>query len=655
MKNKLLSRMSLLIALVVAISIAAGGQQTQTQIASSVERLRAHIEYLASDKLEGRRTGSPGANLATEYIAREFSRYGLRRSIGYDTPGMSHFEADSPNRYLQKFPYVAGVELGKSNQTLFQVSSAAPVNLRVGEDWMPLGLSSSGKIENAGAMFVGYGITASELKYDDYQNGKAAGKIAIALSGTPDGDNPHGQFAQYEDIRWKAIAARNARATALVIIARAENFRDDRLATLHFDHGAGDAGLPVVAISRSVAARLFEANGIKNFGEFVEQVSTVLAQPGTKEIRGHAVNTSYSFDLLSNTKLTVSTDVVRHEVQAANVVGLLDGSDPTLKKEVIVIGAHYDHLGRGGEGSLASKEGDIHHGADDNASGVAGVLELARIFKEQRPRRTIVFIAFSGEEEGLLGSNYYVNHPIVPLANTVAMINMDMIGRMKDNKLIVGGVGTAQEWRASIAEAQEFSAALRSLMASTVPKMVVGDGLLKTLDLTLNEDGYGPSDHSSFYAKQIPVLFFWTGTHEDYHKPSDTADKINYPDEARIILLVAGIVTSLDINDKRLSYTVAKSESTGRSTGFRVYLGTIPNYADSSDGLLLDGVRDDSPASKAGIKAGDKIVKLAGREVHNVYDYTYALGEMKAGQEYEVELLRGGERLKLTITPAARK
>jgi membrane-associated protease RseP (regulator of RpoE activity) len=183
----------------------------------------------------------------------------------------------------------------------------------------------------------------------------------------------------------------------------------------------------------------------------------------------------------------------------------------------------------------------------------------------------------------------------------------------------------------------------------------VGLAFEKPFDLTLNEDGFGPSDHSSFYAKQIPVLFFWTGTHDDYHKPSDTADKINYADEARILGLVERVVYDIDNTDKRPAYTVAKSEATGRSMGFRVYLGTIPNYADSNDGLLLDGVRDDSPASKAGLKAGDKIVKLAGRDVRNVYDYTYALGEMKAGQEYEVELMRGGERIKAMITPAARK
>jgi Zn-dependent M28 family amino/carboxypeptidase len=362
-----------------------------------------------------------------------------------------------------------------------------------------------------------------------------------------------------------------------------------------------------------------------------------------------------------------------------------------LNEETIVIGAHYDHLGRGGEGSLAPREGDIHHGADDNASGVAGLIELARMLSTQnpKPRRTIVFIAFSGEEEGLLGSDYYVNHPIVPLAKTVAMINMDMIGRLQDSKLIVGGVGTASDWRSMIQSentvekmqaaaaknpsasgSPNYQVSLNGQASSTGFPIVIGANgqpvvtaelsklplsLAAPFALTLNEDGFGPSDHSSFYSKQVPVLFFWTGTHDDYHKPSDTADKINYEGEARIVSFVARIVSDVDKSDKRPTYTVAKSEAQGRSSGFRVYLGTIPNYADSNDGLKLDGVRDDSPAAKAGLKAGDRVVKLAGRDVKNVYDYTYALGEMKAGQEYEVEVMRDGQRLTMKIKPEARK
>ena len=697
MKIQLLNRRLLMAALIAAVSLTVVGQRTSSEHAPSVERLRAHIEYLASDKLEGRRTGTPGANLAAEYIAREFSRYGLRRSIGRDLPGMSILEADSPKRYLQEFPYVAGVDLGKRN-TLRLIApppsqkTAATANIestdfRVGEDWLPLGFSSNVDIQNAEYVFVGYGITAPELKYDSYHAGTLDGehtgtnnRIAIALAGTPDGDNPHGAFARYEGIRWKAIAARNAGAKGLLIVAQEKNFKEDRLAKLNYDNSAGDAGLAVAVISRQAVARIFPAGDSEHTFQVLTETAQADSPVGPDGVRH--TKAIISLPIIGVT-FSMSVELIRREVSSANVVGILDGSDPTLKNEVIVIGAHYDHLGHGGEGSLAPREGEIHHGADDNASGTAGMLELARLFRSQelRPRRTIVFMAFSGEEEGLLGSNYYVNHPIVPLANTVTMINMDMIGRMKDNKLIVGGVGTAPEWRQALAAAnapERMRVALAPASPADMPRPVSTIGrevpgrevpivtgsngspvvtlsFEKSFDLALNEDGFGPSDHSSFYAKQIPVLFFWTGTHEDYHKPSDTADKINYADEARILSLVRRIVYDIDTNDKRPVYTVAKSESTGRSSGFRVYLGTIPNYADSNDGLLLDGVRDDSPAAKAGIKAGDKIVKLAGHDVRNVYDYTYALGEMKAGQEYEVELMRTGERITLKITPAARK
>lgn len=643
-------RINLLILLLSLVTANAVAQQSLPSTPST-ERLREHVTYLASDKLEGRRTGSSGATQAAEYIAREFSRYGLRRSIGRDLPGMSHLEADSPRRYMQEFPYVAGVELGKGNTLSFSAGDGSVTNLSAGEDWMPLGFSANGRIEKLPGVFVGFGITAAELKHDDYSGADVAGKIAIAFVGTPDGDNPHGQFARYEGPRWKAIAAKNAGAKALILISQQEQFTDEPLSRLRYDNSAGDSGLPVVIVSsRTLIPDLTDSSLSATLGLF---------KKGTMP------------QIKVNALITLSTDIIRREASAWNVIGILEGSNPILKNEAIIIGAHYDHLGRGGEGSLAPREGEIHHGADDNASGTAGVLELARLFREQssRPRRTIVFIAFSGEEEGLLGSNYYVNHPIVPLANTVAMINMDMIGRLKDRSLIIGGVGTATEWRAMVearnqVDSMTVTATAGGPVATSIgfPTVVASNGRpivttdsTKQFALTLNEDGFGPSDHSSFYAKQIPVLFFWTGTHADYHKPSDTADKINYDGEVGILKLVARLVHEIDASDKRPAYTVAKTESTGRSTGFRVYLGTIPNYADSNDGLLLDGVRDDSPASRAGLKAGDKVVKLAGRDLRNVYDYTYALGEMKAGEEYEIEVMRGGERLKFKITPAARK
>ena len=664
--------------LLIAISVVAQTARTLSDW-PSMERLRGHITFLASDKLEGRRTGTAGARLAAEYIVREFARYRLRPAVTDNGP---------ENRYLQQFPFVAGVELGKNNSMLFTprtppltssqgqtavtTKSASSLDLRLGEDWMPLGFSKNGKLADAPVTFVGYGITAKDLSYDDYAGAGIAGRIAIAFAGTPDGDNPHGKFARYTDVRWKAIAAREAGALALVVIAREENFKEEPLARLRYDNGAGDAGIPVVVVSRQTAARILLTGGLApplaELEKIARSVSASNAPPGTP-VTGNAEIQKNLASLLPNLMLTISTDIVRRNAPASNVVGVLEGSDPKLKTEAIVIGAHYDHLGRGGEGSLAEREGEVHHGADDNASGVAGMLELARLFSMERPKRTIVFIAFSGEEDGLLGSNFYVNHPVVPLSQTVAMINMDMIGRMKDNKLIVGGVGTAQEWRSLIESANiptgtqvvaglDAQGALKSAPLNKVQVGTNGKPTFKTTQpfaLTLNEDGYGPSDHASFYSKQVPVLFFWTGTHADYHKPSDTADKIDYEAEARIISFVAGIVRSVDAMEHRPTFTVAKSEASGRTMGFRVYLGTIPNYADSNNGLKLDGVREDSPAAKAGLKAGDVIVRLAGRDVRNVYDYTYVLGEMKAGEEYEVEILRDGKPLKLKITPAARK
>jgi aminopeptidase YwaD len=641
--------------LVASFALSALAQQPSPSTAS-VDRLRQVIAYLASDALEGRRTGTPGANDAAHYIAGEFNRYGLRPGLQIARPARTRGETQS--RYLQPFPYVSEVVLGSNNFFFLNPGRADDMaQFRVGEEWMPLGFSSNGSVKSAEMVFAGYGISSAELKYDDYAVSNAKGRVAIVFAGTPDGDNPHGQFVRAGEIRFKVAAARAAGAQALLIIASEEKLKDDRLSRLSYDN-AGEAGIPVIAISRQLARKILGAEDTK-LAEF-EQA----ADSRSLDAKGTALRLQ-----VRGLKLTMDVNVVRRESPSFNVVGILPGSDPKLKGEAIVIGAHYDHLGRGGEGSLAPRAGDIHHGADDNASGVAGLIELARMFSSQKPRRTVVFIAFSGEEEGLIGSNYYVNHPVVPLTNTVAMINMDMIGRLKEKALIVGGVGTAQEWRSLIDAGnyvQGMTVSLNSAARATSPPntpVVLGSNgqPVVTLDpgkrfvLTLNEDGYGPSDHSSFYAKQVPVLFFWTGTHNDYHKPSDTADKINYEGEAGIVSFVSRVIHDVDQSDKRPTYTVAKSESQGRAGGFRVYLGTIPNYAETNDGLKLDGVRDDSPASKAGLKAGDRIVKMAGHEVKNVYDYTYALGEMKAGQEYEVEIVRGSEHLTLKITPAARK
>ena len=607
MKPKRLVR---LLALLLITAGAVAQQTAPSQDGPSEAKLQQHVSYLASDALAGRRTGTAGANDAARYIAGEFARLGLK-------PGTAGPATRRPSqiipRYLQSFPYITGVELGKKNEFLVGPTSQ---RLPVRDEWMPLGFSSNGSVTGS-IVFVGFGIKAAELNHDDYKGLPVSGNIALALRGTPDGSNPHGRFFRHLDVRFRAIAARDAGAKALLVIAEESEFRKDPLTRLEYDNMAGELGLPIVSISQ-------------------QALNKILPELDHSELQKLAVEKTQSTVKPIAGPFTLTTDVTRKEVPAYNVIGMLEGSDPSLKNESVVIGAHYDHLGHGGDGSLAPGSGKIHHGADDNASGTAGVLELARVLTSQRPRpkRTIVFIAFGGEEEGLLGSKYYVDRPVVPLANTVAMINMDMIGRMKDRKLVIGGVGTAKEWREIIAEGTADPA--------------------RSFNLTLNEDGFGPSDHSSFYVKQIPVLFFWTGTHADYHKPTDTFEKINYADETRILNLVAYIVRNLDVAPKRITYMTAKTEPAPRTGGFRVYLGTIPNYGDSTNGLLIDGVRDDSPASKAGLKAGDRIVKIGTREIKNVYDYTFALGEMKADEEYAIEVVRGTDRLTLKITPVKR-
>ncbi|MEJ7618723.1 MAG: M20/M25/M40 family metallo-hydrolase, partial [Pyrinomonadaceae bacterium] len=513
-------------------------------------------------------------------------------------------------------------------------ASVASLDLRLGEDWTPLGFSAAARLDELPAAFVGFGIVASALNHDDYAGVDVAGRIVIAFAGTPDGESPHGEFARYGELRWKATAARDRGARALIIIAREADFKEDRLARVGNDYTEGDAGLPVVVISRTVARRILEAGGIARPLDEIERAltrSSKTTASASAPVSPAAVRVNLSAPL-SSVFLKIQTEIARVKRPAANVIGVLPGSDEKLRNEAIVIGAHYDHLGYGGSGSLAAREGEVHHGADDNASGTAALLELARTLSAApvRPRRTILFAAFSGEEEGLLGSNHYVNHPVVPLAQTIAMINMDMVGRLKEDRMSIGGVGTSEQWRTWINAA-----------APSTPDAALS---APRFTLTLNEDGFGPSDHSSFYAKQIPVLFFWTGTHEDYHKPSDTAEKMNYAGQQRVAALVYDIVRLADASEKRPTYITARSPAgQGRSMGFRVYLGTIPSYADSSDGVKIDGVREDSPASRAKLRPGDRIIKLAGRAVRNVYDYTYALAEMKVNQVYQVEIVREGQ------------
>jgi len=595
------------------------------------QNLRKHIQYLASDQLEGRRTGEHGATLAAGYIANLFANYRLR-------PGIRG--ANGKPNFLQPFPYVAGVAPGAGN--LLSLKTADPTKdngTDAGVVWTPLAYSPDAVVPASPVVFAGYGVSSADLKYDDYAGLDVQNKIVLILDGTPDDGSPHSGFARF-NTHVKASIAKEKGARAVLVIATDPVFKNDRLSRMSYDQTYGLFALPVAGVDRLTGVSLLGLGSEAELSAFEKQVD---ARPaGTKIVLQNPVS--------ATAQLKIS--MLKKRTEGYNVIGILDGTDPILKREAIVIGAHYDHLGHGGQGSLDVNSTAIHHGADDNASGTAAVLELARIFAtEKKNKRTLIFITFSGEEEGLLGSDFYVNHPIWPIEETVAMINLDMIGRLKDEKLNIGGVGTASEWPALVSAKNALPITVSGGLGKNKSQWSYVSKA-KLFKLQISEDGFGPSDHSSFYSKKVPVLFFFTGTHGDYHKPSDTPEKINYEGEHAIVYFVGNIIEAIDENPRRPTYTVAKSAGISGRSGFNVSLGTIPNYADSTDGLLLDGVRDNSPAANAGVKAGDKVVKLAGKDVRNVMDYTYILGEMKAGEEYEMVVMRGGERLTLRIVPA---
>ena len=586
----------------------------------STERIAKHIQFLASDKLQGRRAGTPFADEAAKYIESEFRSYGLKPA--------------STTGFLQPFTFVSSVKLGDQNSLEFKSQSGSQ-KLKAGEAFMPLAFSPSQPVSGE-AVFVGFGISAPELGLDSYSGIDPKGKIVLILRGSPDGDNPHGKFAEFTqpglEIQNKTLKAREKGAAGVLFVSAEKSFHEDRLSRLRHDLNFLDSGIPTMVVNRDAAASILAAGG---------------ASLSDAEAKAKEANSAFN---LKDVTIKFKTDIVKINGNSANVVGVLPGSDPQLASEYVVLGAHYDHLGLGGPESLASKpEGEIHHGADDNASGTTGLLEIARVLASERTKlkRSIMFIAFSGEELGLLGSGAYTKTPSVPLSTTVAMLNMDMIGRLLNGSLFVGGVGTSPTWKPLLEK-------LNGAMGPTASAAGNGSGS-RFQKLSLGEDGFGPSDHQSFYVRDIPVLFFFTGTHDDYHKPSDTADKINVEGLKKVAEFVREIAVSVANEPQRIAFTKVKVEQRSTGRGFRVYLGTVPNYSDQNDGLKLDGVRPGSPAEKAGMRAGDIVIKLGKMPIKNVYDYTYALGEMRGGEEVEAVIRRDGKEMTVKITPEKRQ
>jgi hypothetical protein len=610
--------------LLLARPAAPAGARGEPQLPDfSAQSIQAQIEYLASDALKGRGSGEPGNELAAQFIARTFRDAGLK-PLGTSSERDPSAAMDGSGFY-QPFRFIAGRAVGRSNALEVTVRAGRigrplqPVTrfaYRAGQDFEPSSVSGGGKA-NGRIVFVGYGIRAPRAQHDDYKGVDVRGAVALMLAGNPNQD-PHSPLADYAGIRRKAVAARNLGALAVLVVPPANS--DASGAPSNFDE-ATDAGLPVLRVRYNLARSWLARAHARSLEKL--QAAADAGKP-------------VSFVLPATCRL--AADVRRVPKVTANVVGLLEGGDPALRGEYLVVGAHLDHLGMGGPGSLArSSAPAIHHGADDNASGAAGVMQLAawfgRLPESQRPRRSIVFICFSGEELGLLGSSFYVSHPLEPLKSTVAMINMDMVGRLRDNKLIVIGSGTANEWSTLLTETNR----------------------LTRFQLARSESGFGASDQQSFYARGVPVLFFFTGTHPDYHTPTDTADKINSAGEAHVLQLVAECADEIADSPSRPTFKrITLQQPAGPARGFRVYFGSVPDYAATAEGVTLTGVREGSPAEKAGLKAGDVIVRFGDRAIKNVYDYTYALEDHRPGDVVKIVVKRAGQTVTLTGKLAAR-
>lgn len=582
----LLSRLLLTVS-TLSIVVVPNFAQDNPDVTSS--ELRHHVQFLASDSLMGRRAGERGNEIAAEYIAKEFERYGL---------------ASPPGGYLQQFPFIATVRAGKNN-SLSISSGESSWLFHNDKDVRPLAFSSDTTLRS-GLVFAGYGITDTASKYDDYQGIDVRGKIVIVLRHSPD-TSSIGKFSKYTSMRVKALTAREHGAAGLLLVTGPLDEAIPKLYPLSYDRGMGTAGIAAMSMTWTALDSLFRENG-KDLRTVQQQIMTTQSP------------LSFEFPEMA---ATMQSEIVKIIDTTANVLGYLEGTDPALAQELVILGAHMDHLGLGGEGSLRPDTVAIHFGADDNASGISGLLEAAQYFAAHRfgLKRSMLFIAFSAEELGLLGSDYYVKHPFKPLTGTIAMLNMDMIGRLNNRMLVVEGIST--------------SPGFDSLVRSSI----IDSSLL----LKLKPDGFGPSDHSSFYMQKIPVLFFFTNLHEDYHRPSDTWDKLNYSGEEAVVRLVTRIATSLTNVVERPPYVQAAPSTTTERREVRVSLGVIPDYAEDLVGMKISGTRPGSAAEKAGLIANDIIIKFGGREVKNIYDFTHLLGECKPGERVEIVVRRGNE------------
>jgi hypothetical protein len=590
------------------LAVPAGSNETKV----IEERMRRDVTYLASAECEGRGPGTKGINRAADYIANEFKKIGLKPAAADGT-------------YFQPFKIRGISTVGEPNRLVIKGPEGKQIMLKLDEDFRPLGMSGTGKVSGP-LVFAGYGVTAEGVEYDDYQALDVENKIVVVLRKTPRPDNTKEPFDgaranTHGALNTKVQKASNKKAAAVLFVNDYETLKNgDEL--LHFDYsGWGNSKVPTVHVRRAVAEEIVRSALNSTLADIEKEIDLNL-KPQSAILDGWTAELEVTID--------------RSAVDAKNVVGVLEGEGPKAN-ETVVVGAHYDHLGYGSFGSLARnlRAPVIHHGADDNASGTTALIELARRFAQMPKRdRRMVFMAFSGEERGLLGSHHYCQNPIFPLEDTVAMVNLDMVGRLipdketKKDRLIVYGTGTAKDFDALLEE------------------------LNKKYDFKLQKvaTGTGPSDHASFYAKNIPVFFFFTDVHEDYHRPSDTADKINVSGMRKVTDLTEEVTLSLVTRPERPEFVKVGGAARDRPRVTIPRLGVRPAYGDDKEGVLLEEVNQGGIADKAGIKAGDRIMEIGGKEVQNLEGYMAILAGRKKGDSFDIGLIRDGKKVTVKVT-----
>ena len=585
--------------------------------------LRGHVEVLAADNMEGRAAGSEGARRAADYLV-------ARLREARTQPLATHANL------LQAFEFTAGARVVTNANSLSILSTGEArgnFSFVVEKDFRPLSFSANTNAEGQ-VVFVGYGLSVPGKPgegHDSYNGINVSNKIVFALRYVPEDIEPRRrqELNRYAGLRYKAMLARERGARAILFVTGPNSPNAGELAGLSSDGSMSGSGIIAATITTNVANALLAPSG--------HDLKTL--QSALDKENPHA-ESGFTF---SNLIVRITTRIEHFKKSDHNVLAVIPPAAPGPTAEYVLVGAHYDHLGYGESGAMrrAGEETAIHPGADDNASGTAAILELAASLAQRREkepatfRRGVIMALWSAEETGLLGSSWFADHSPVPLSNIAAYVNFDMVGRLRDNKLNLQGVGSSGAWR----------------------KLIEKRNVAAGFQLTLQDDPYLPTDVTAFYPKGVPVLNFFTGSHDDYHRPSDKPATVNYEGLERVTKFAEQIILDLARGDTKPDYVAVARSDSGRGSreNLRAYLGTIPDYATEIAGVKLSGVRAGGPAEKAGLKGGDVIVEFAGQKIANIYDYTYAMDAAKIGQPVQVIVLRAGERVTLTVTPEARK